>query len=168
MRIGIGYDAHRFVSGRKLILGGVEVPYEKGLEGHSDADVLLHAITDALLGAAGLGDIGKLFPDTDERYKGISSLLILKKVSELLKNNGYIIQNIDTVVVLQNPKIARFYDEMRANISEALGVPVEKVSIKATTTEKMGFEGRGEGVSAQAAVLLEDDTAKSLNTILKD
>ncbi len=156
MRIGIGFDAHRFVSGRKLILGGVEVPYEKGLEGHSDADVLSHAITDALLGAAGLGDIGKLFPDTDERYKGISSLLILKKVSELLKNNGYIIQNIDTVVVLQNPKIARFYDEMRANISEALGVPVEKVSIKATTTEKMGFEGRGEGVSAQAAVLLED------------
>ena len=156
MRIGIGCDAHRFVSGRKLILGGVEVPYEKGLEGHSDADVLSHAITDALLGAAGLGDIGKLFPDTDERYKGISSLLILKKVSELLKNNGYIIQNIDTVVVLQNPKIARFYDEMRANISEALGVPVEKVSIKATTTEKMGFEGRGEGVSAQAAVLLED------------
>ena len=156
MRIGIGCDAHRFVSGRKLILGGVEVPYEKGLEGHSDADVLSHAITDALLGAAGLGDIGKLFPDTDERYKGISSLLILKKVSELLKNNGYIIQNIDTVVVLQNPKIARFYDEMRANISEALGVPVEKVSIKGTTTEKMGFEGRGEGVSAQAAVLLED------------
>ena len=156
MRIGIGYDAHRFVSGRKLILGGVEVPYEKGLEGHSDADVLSHAIADALLGAAGLGDIGKLFPDTDERYKDVSSLLILKKISELLKNNGYIIQNIDTVVVLQNPKIARFYDEMRANISEALGVAVEKVSIKATTTEKMGFEGRGDGVSAQAAVLLAD------------
>ena len=156
MRIGIGYDAHRFVSGRKLILGGVEFPYEKVLEGHSDADVLSHAITDALLGAAGLGDIGRLFPDTNEQYKGISSLLILKKVSELLKKNGYIIQNIDTVVILQNPKIACFYDEMRANISEALGVPVEKVSIKATTTEKMGFEGRGEGVSAQAAVLLAD------------
>lgn len=154
MRTGIGYDAHRLVSGRKLILGGVEIPFNLGLEGHSDADVLSHAVADALLGAAGLGDIGQVFPDTDEQYKGISSLLILKKVSALLTENKYKIMNIDSVVIMQKPRISGYYDEMKINIGNALAINSSCVSVKATTTEKMGFEGQGEGISAQAVAFI--------------
>lgn len=148
MRVGVGYDVHRLVEGRKLILGGVDIPYEMGLLGHSDADVLLHAIKDALLGAAGLGDIGKHFPDTDPRYQGISSLLLLEQVGTLLKEKGFRPFNIDAVIVAQRPKLAPFMEEMRQNIASTLGMKAEYVNIKATTTEGLGFTGTGEGIAA--------------------
>lgn len=155
MRVGIGYDAHRLVEGRKLIIGGVHIPFEKGLLGHSDADVLAHAINDALLGAACLGDIGKHFPDTDPKYKDISSLVLMKRVAELLKNEGFGIVNIDSVIVAERPKFAPYIEKMRENIASALGIQKDKISIKATTTEGMGFEGRGEGISAKAICLIK-------------
>ena len=154
MRIGIGYDVHKLVEDRKLILGGVEIPYSKGLLGHSDADVLIHAIMDALLGALSLGDIGKHFPDNDNSYKGISSVLLLEKVCELIKNKGFVISNIDSVIIAQSPKLAPYIEQMRIIIAEALCTNIDDVSVKATTTERLGFEGNGEGISAQAICLL--------------
>ncbi|MBO4896929.1 MAG: 2-C-methyl-D-erythritol 2,4-cyclodiphosphate synthase [Clostridia bacterium] len=155
MRIGIGYDAHKFAENRKLILGGVEVPYEKGLLGVSDADVLLHAIMDALLGAAALGDIGKHFPPSDPKYLGISSIKLLNCVSQLLKENGFEIDNIDSIVIAEKPHISKFILQMRENIAKELSLDIANVSVKATTTEGMGFEGRGEGIAAQAVCLLK-------------
>lgn len=154
MRIGQGYDVHRLVPGRKLILGGVEIPYEKGLLGHSDADVLVHAIMDSLLGAAALGDIGKLFPDSDPKYKGADSLKLLEEVAEVLRKNGYEIGNIDATVVAQAPKLSPYIGKMRENIAKAAGVAADVVSVKATTEEGLGFSGRGEGVAAQAVSLI--------------
>lgn len=154
IRVGTGYDVHRLVPDRKLILGGIDIPFEKGLLGHSDADVLLHAIMDALLGAAALGDIGIHFPDKDDSYRGISSLILLAKVGELLHKEGYLIGNIDATVIAQMPKIAPYTDEMRTRISEALNIEKNKINIKGTTTEKLGFCGRGEAIAAQAAVLI--------------
>lgn len=154
MRIGQGYDVHRLVEGRKLILGGVEVPYEKGLLGHSDADVLVHAVMDALLGAAALGDIGQHFPDTDPRYKGISSIALLKEVGALLEAKGYVIENIDATVIAQRPKLAAYRPQMAENIAGALHLAVDQVSVKATTEEGLGFTGTGEGISSQAVALL--------------
>ena len=154
MRIGQGYDVHRLVEGRKLILGGVEIPYEKGLLGHSDADVLLHAVMDALLGAAALGDIGQHFPDSDERYKGISSVELLKEVGKILQENGYLIENIDSTVIAQRPKLLPYRPQMAKNIADALGLEPDQVSVKATTEEGLGFTGAGEGISAQAIALL--------------
>ncbi|HOB21037.1 MAG TPA: 2-C-methyl-D-erythritol 2,4-cyclodiphosphate synthase [Candidatus Atribacteria bacterium] len=155
MRIGMGYDVHRLVEGRQLIIGGVNIPYEKGLLGHSDADVLIHAIMDALLGAAALGDIGKHFPDTDERYRGISSLSLLEHVYKLLKDRNYRIVNIDATIIAQRPKMLPHIPAMRERIASALELDEDRVSIKATTTEGLGFTGRGEGIAAQAAVLIE-------------
>ena len=155
MRVGLGYDVHRLVEGRDLILGGVKIPYEKGLLGHSDADVLLHALTDALLGAAALGDIGRHFPDTDERYKGISSLILLEKAYTLVKERGYSLGNADMVLILQKPKLKEYIPFMEENIAEALSCEKERISVKATTEEGLGFTGQGEGVSAKAIVLLE-------------
>ena len=155
MRIGQGYDVHRLVEGRKLIIGGVDIPYEKGLLGHSDADVLLHAVMDALLGAAALGDIGQHFPDSDERYKGISSIALLKEVGKILQENGYMIENIDSTVIAQRPKLLPYRPQMSENIAAALGIEKEQVSVKATTEEGLGFTGTGEGISAQAIALLE-------------
>ena len=154
MRIGMGYDVHRLVEGRDLIMGGVKIPYEKGLLGHSDADVLLHAISDALLGAAALGDIGKHFPDTDPAYKGISSLILLSKVGELLENKGFLIENIDATIIAQAPKMRPYIDTMRENIAQALGIMTEQVNVKATTEEGLGFTGSGEGISSQAICML--------------
>ncbi len=154
MRIGMGYDVHKLVEDRKLILGGVEIPYEKGLLGHSDADVLVHAIMDALLGAAALGDIGKHFPDTDPEYKDISSILLLKHVKKLLEEHFYVIGNIDATVIAQKPKLAPYREEMVENIANALGISKNQISVKATTEEGLGFTGRGEGIAAQAIVLL--------------
>ena len=154
MRIGQGYDVHRLIEGRKLILGGVEIPYEKGLLGHSDADVLLHAVMDALLGAAALGDIGQHFPDSDERYKGISSVELLKDVGKILQENGYLIENIDSTVIAQRPKLLPYRPQMAKNIADALGIEPDQVSVKATTEEGLGFTGTGEGISAQAIALL--------------
>lgn len=154
MRIGMGYDVHRLAKDREMIIGGVKIPYEKGLLGHSDADVLLHAISDALLGAAALGDIGKHFPDTDMKYKGISSLILLKKVGELLEENFFFIENIDATIIAQAPKMRPYIDEMRQNIGDALGIDVSQVNVKATTEEGLGFTGQGEGISAQAICLL--------------
>lgn len=154
MRIGTGYDVHRLAEGRKCIIGGVEVPYEKGLLGHSDADVLLHAVMDALLGAAALGDIGKHFPDTDEAYRGISSVELLKKVGALLEEHTFLIENIDATIIAQAPKMRPHIDKMRENIAEALQIDLSQISVKATTEEGLGFTGRGEGISAQAACLL--------------
>lgn len=154
MRIGMGYDVHRLVEGRDLIMGGVKIPYEKGLLGHSDADVLLHAISDALLGAAALGDIGKHFPDSDPQYKGISSLLLLGKVGALLEENLYFIENIDATIIAQAPKMRPHIDKMRENIAEVLHLDVSQVNVKATTEEGLGFTGSGEGISAQAICLL--------------
>ena len=154
MRIGQGYDVQRLVEGRKLIIGGVDIPYEKGLLGHSDADVLLHAVMDALLGAAALGDIGQHFPDSDERYKGISSIALLKKVGKILQENGYMIENIDSTVIAQRPKLLPYRPQMAENIAAALGIEKEQVSVKATTEEGLGFTGTGEGISAQAIALL--------------
>jgi 2-C-methyl-D-erythritol 2,4-cyclodiphosphate synthase len=154
MRIGHGYDVHKLVENRKLILGGVDIPYEKGLLGHSDADVLLHAVMDALLGAAALGDIGKLFPDTDERFKGADSILLLKEVCRVIWENGYKIENIDSTVIAQKPKLKDYIISMRENIAEACGIELNQVSVKATTEEKLGFTGSGEGISAHAVVLI--------------
>ena len=154
MRIGMGYDVHRLVQDRKLIMGGVEIPYEKGLLGHSDADVLLHAIMDALLGAAALGDIGKHFPDTDPAYKGISSMKLLTHVGELLEENRFLIENIDATIIAQAPKMRPHIEQMRANIADALRIETEQVNVKATTEEGLGFTGAGEGISAQAICLL--------------
>ena len=153
-RIGHGYDVHRLVKGRKLILGGVEVPYEKGLLGHSDADVLTHAIMDALLGAAALGDIGKLFPDTDPAYKGADSLVLAKKVKEFIAQAGYEIGNVDATIIAQAPKLAPHIPEMRKKIASALGVKEEQISVKATTEEGLGFTGEGLGIAAHAICLL--------------
>lgn len=155
MRVGNGYDVHRFAQGRKLILGGVEVPHEKGLDGHSDADVLIHAIMDAMLGAAALGDIGQHFPDTDEAYRGISSIKLLRHTTALLEQNGYDVINIDSIITAQRPKLMTYLPQMRENIAEAAGMDAEAVSVKATTTERLGFEGREEGISAWAVVLIE-------------
>ncbi|MCQ2082015.1 MAG: 2-C-methyl-D-erythritol 2,4-cyclodiphosphate synthase [Lachnospiraceae bacterium] len=154
MRIGMGYDVHRLVEGRDLIMGGVKIPYEKGLLGHSDADVLLHAIMDALLGAAALGDIGKHFPDTDPQYKGISSILLLEKVGDLLNENLYFIENIDATIIAQAPKMRPYIDTMRENIAEALKLDIRQVNVKATTEEGLGFTGTGEGISSQAICML--------------
>ena len=154
MRIGQGYDVHKLVEGRDLILGGVMVPYEKGLLGHSDADVLVHAVMDALLGAAALGDIGQHFPDTDPKYKGISSIALLKEVGALLEKEGYIIENIDATIIAQRPKLAAYRPQMAKNIAEALHLEVNQVSVKATTEEGLGFTGSGEGISSQAITLL--------------
>ncbi|RHP44110.1 2-C-methyl-D-erythritol 2,4-cyclodiphosphate synthase [Clostridium sp. AF32-12BH] len=154
MRIGQGYDVHKLVEGRDLILGGVTVPYEKGLLGHSDADVLVHAVMDALLGAAALGDIGQHFPDTDPKYKGISSIALLKEVGALLEKEGYIIENIDATIIAQRPKLAAYRPQMAKNIAEALHLEVNQVSVKATTEEGLGFTGSGEGISSQAITLL--------------
>jgi 2-C-methyl-D-erythritol 2,4-cyclodiphosphate synthase len=154
MRIGMGYDVHKLVEGRKLILGGVEIPYEKGLLGHSDADVLVHAIMDALLGAAALGDIGKHFPDTDPQYEGISSILLLEHVGKLLEEHMYIIENIDATVIAQRPKLAPYREQMVENIAKALNISKSQVCVKATTEEGLGFTGRGEGISSQAITLL--------------
>ena len=155
MRIGTGYDVHRLTEGRKLILGGVDIPYEKGLLGHSDADVLVHAIMDALLGAAALGDIGRHFPDSDEKYKGADSLKILAHVAELLRNEHYLVGNIDATIVAQKPKLAPYLEQMEENIARVLEIEQNQINIKATTEEKLGFTGSGEGMSAQAAVLLQ-------------
>ncbi len=157
LRIGQGIDAHRLVEGRKLILCGAEIPYERGLLGHSDADVALHALMDALLGAAALGDIGRHFPDTDERYNGISSLLLLQKVREILSQHGFSPVNCDIAIIAQAPKLASYIFQMRHNIAEALRMPEDTVSVKATTTERMGYEGRGEGISAQAVAMIRKD-----------
>ena len=154
MRIGTGYDVHRLGHDRKLIIGGVEIPYEMGLVGHSDADVLLHAIMDALLGAAALGDIGKHFPDTDERYRGISSVKLLECVGKLLEQEHYIIENIDATIIAQAPKMRPYIDTMRENIAKTLEIEVSQVSVKATTEEGLGFTGRGEGISSIAVCLL--------------
>lgn len=154
MRIGHGYDAHRLTENRKLILGGVDIPYEKGLLGHSDADVLLHAISDALLGAAALGDIGKHFPDTDQKYKGADSLLLLKEVCRLLSEKGYKIENIDSTVIAQAPKLKPYIEQMRKNIAEVCNITIDQVNVKATTEEKLGFTGSGEGISAHAVCLI--------------
>jgi len=155
MRIGEGYDVHRLTENRKLIIGGVDIPYEKGLAGHSDADVLVHAIMDALLGAAALGDIGKLFPDNDPTYLGADSLVLLKHVSEYLTEKGYYIVNVDSTVVAQAPKLAPHIENMRKNIAKAAGVSVDDISVKATTEEKLGFTGSGEGIAAKAVCLIE-------------
>jgi len=154
IRFGFGYDVHRLVTNRKLILGGVEIPFVKGLIGHSDADVLCHALTDALLGAAALGDIGKHFPDTDPRFKDISSLVLLKHVGGLIRSNNYEIINLDTTLLLQQPKISSYVKRMRENISLALGLQLNQVSVKATTNEELGFIGMGEGAAAYAIVSL--------------
>ena len=155
MRIGHGYDVHRFAENRRLILGGVEIPFEYGLLGHSDADVLLHAISDALLGAAALGDIGKLFPDTDDRFLDADSLLLLAEVVRVLEENGYKIVNIDSTVIAQKPKLRGYIDTMRRNIAGACKIDVSQVSVKATTEEKLGFTGRLEGISAHSVCLIE-------------
>lgn len=154
MRIGHGYDVHKLVENRKLILGGVEIPFEKGLLGHSDADVLLHAISDSLLGALALGDIGKLFPDNDPQYEGADSLVLLQRVYEVVKEKGYEITNIDATVLAQRPKLRPYIDEMRANIANTLEVDVDRISVKATTEEGLGFTGKGEGIAAHCICLL--------------
>lgn len=154
-RIGHGYDVHRLREGRKLIIGGVEIPYELGLDGHSDADVLLHAVMDSLLGAAAFGDIGKMFPDDDDVYLGISSMHLLTRVAERIRDEGYSVSNIDATVVAQKPKLSGFIPEMCSNIAFALGIDPAQVNVKATTEEHLGFTGRGEGISAHAVCLIE-------------
>jgi len=155
MRIGIGYDIHRLVTDRKLTLGGVEIPFSKGLLGHSDADVLVHAVCDALLGAAGMGDIGLHFPDTDPRYKDVSSLVLLAEVNEMVRNQGFTIQNVDTIIFAENPKISPFRISMQQNLAAAIEVEPNCVNIKATTTEGLGIIGKGEGIGAMSVVLIE-------------
>ena len=155
LRIGHGYDVHRLTDGRALILGGVNIPYDKGLDGHSDADVLLHAVMDALLGAAALGDIGKLFPDSDDAYLNISSMVLLEKVAQALQEAGYAVVNIDATLIAQAPKIGPYRDEMRRNIASALALNVSQVNVKATTEEHLGFTGTGEGMAAHAVALIE-------------
>lgn len=159
MRVGMGYDVHRLVEERKLILGGVEIPYEKGLLGHSDADVLLHAIMDAMLGAAALGDIGRHFPDTDPAYKGADSMVLLQACCEKIRSAGYRVHNLDALICAQAPKMAPHIETMRANIARALALEVDAVNVKATTTERLGFVGDGSGISAYAVCLLEDADA---------
>lgn len=154
IRIGHGYDVHRLVENRKLIIGGVDIPYEKGLLGHSDADVLTHAVMDAVIGALALGDIGKLFPDTDEQYKGADSLMLARKVCDVMKERGYIIGNIDATLIAQAPKMAPHIDNMRKNLAAAFDTEFSNVSVKATTEEKLGFTGSGEGISAHAVCIL--------------
>ena len=156
MRIGHGYDVHRLVEGRDLILGGVKIDYEKGLLGHSDADVLLHAVSDALLGAAGLGDIGRHFPDTDPKYKGADSLMLLREVNLKISEKGYRVGNIDVTMIAQKPKLKDFIPQMEENIAAAVGVTADRVNVKATTEEKLGFTGTGEGMSCHAVCLLEE------------
>jgi len=160
LRVGLGYDVHALVEGRPLILGGVEIPHEKGLLGHSDADVLTHALMDALLGALALGDLGKHFPDTDERYRGISSLKLLGKIMELIEDKGYKVGNVDCIIAAQRPKLAPYIQQMRHNLAQALKTDQENVSVTATTTERLGFEGREEGISSQAIVCLVKDETK--------
>lgn len=155
MRIGLGFDVHQLVPDRKLWLGGVEIPHTLGLLGHSDADVLIHAICDAILGAAALGDIGQHFPDKDPQYKGIDSKILLQKCGELIREKGYHIENIDSIVVAQRPKIGPYIPQMRQTLADVLGLDIGQVSVKATTTEHLGFEGREEGISAQASVLID-------------
>lgn len=155
MRVGFGYDVHKLVEGRDCIICGVKIPYEKGLLGHSDADVALHALSDALLGAAALGDIGKHFPDTDDRFKGADSRVLLREVVCMIEDKGYKVGNVDVTIVAQRPKMAPYIDEMRKNIAEDLKTDTGNVNVKATTTEKLGFEGRGEGISATAVALIE-------------
>ncbi len=154
-RIGHGYDVHRLIEGRKLIIGGVEIPHEVGLLGHSDADVLLHAIMDSLLGAAALGDIGKLFPDNDNAFKDADSLILLERVGEVISEQGYAVTNIDSTIIAQAPKLAPFIMQMRENIAKALGTNIENISVKATTEEKLGFTGSKEGIAAHAVCLIE-------------
>lgn len=156
IRIGHGYDVHRFTEGRPLILGGVSIPHTKGLLGHSDADVLLHALMDAMLGALALGDIGKHFPDTDEAYRGANSLMLLKHVNQLVQKNGYCLHNADITVIAQEPKLAPYIQAMRATIAEAIGCPLNALSVKATTTEQLGFEGRREGISCHAVCIVKN------------
>lgn len=158
MRVGLGYDVHRLTEERDLVLGGVKIPYEKGLLGHSDADVLVHAIMDALLGAAALGDIGKHFPDSDERYKGISSILLLEQVGKLLEEHLYVIENIDATIIAQRPKMLPHIESMRENIAQALHIEIEQINVKATTEEGLGFTGSGEGISSQAICAIEKIT----------
>ena len=167
MRVGMGYDVHRLTEGRDLILGGVKIPYEKGLLGHSDADVLLHAIMDALLGAAALGDIGKHFPDTDEKYSGISSMKLLKHVAGLLEENLYIVENIGATIIAQKPKMRPHIAQMEENIASALGIERDRVNVKATTEEGLGFTGSGEGISAQAICALEKITNFSSTDVMQ-
>ncbi|AFS79309.1 2-C-methyl-D-erythritol 2,4-cyclodiphosphate synthase IspF [Gottschalkia acidurici 9a] len=154
MRIGIGYDVHKLVEGRKLILGGIEIQHEKGLLGHSDADVLVHAIMDGIIGALALGDIGKHFPDTDDKYKDICSMNLLEKVYDTMNEKGYIIGNIDCVIAAQRPKLSPYIQQIRESISKVLNTSLENINVKATTTEKLGFEGREEGISSQVVCLL--------------
>ena len=154
MRIGHGYDAHRLVAGRKLILGGVDVPHDLGLDGHSDADVLVHALMDAMLGAAALGDIGKLFPDSDAAYKGIDSMILLREVARVISEKGYTLGNADCTIIAQKPKLASYLPQMRQNIADVLGVDLDSISVKATTEERMGFTGSCEGIASHAVVLL--------------
>jgi len=156
MRIGQGFDAHALIAGRKLVIGGVEIPHEKGLAGHSDADVLIHAVCDALLGAAGLGDIGKHFPDSDARFKGIDSRKLLREVARLLKERGLKAANVDATIIAQVPKMAPHITAMRANLAADLGIAPDAVNVKAKTTEKLGFVGRGEGIAAEAVALIEE------------
>ena len=155
LRVGHGYDVHRLVSGRKLILGGVEIPFEKGLDGHSDADVLTHAVMDALLGACGLGDIGRHFPDTDERYRGISSLLLLDHVAALLRQQGYGVVNVDVTLIAQAPKVGPYRQQMVDNLATHIGISPEQINVKATTEEHLGFTGSGEGMACHAVALVE-------------
>lgn len=155
MRIGHGYDVHKLIEGRRLIVGGVEIPHTMGLLGHSDADVLLHAISDALLGACAMGDIGKLFPDTDDRWEGADSLVLLREVVKKINENGFYIENIDSTLIAQKPKMSPYIEQMRANIADACGVDISAVSVKATTEEKLGFTGREEGISAHAVTLIK-------------
>lgn len=165
MRVGLGYDVHRLVEDRKLILGGVEIPYEKGLLGHSDADVLLHAIMDALLGAAALGDIGKHFPDSDEKYKGISSIKLLEEVGKLLDEHLYVINNIDATVIAQRPKVGPYREQMIKNIANALKIDENLINVKATTEEGLGFTGNGEGISSQAIASISLATEQSYEAL---
>lgn len=165
MRVGMGYDVHRLVEGRALIVGGVEIPYEKGLLGHSDADVLLHAVMDALLGAAALGDIGTHFPDTDPRYKGASSLELLEKVGKLLEDNLYVIENIDATIIAQQPKMLPYREQMRENIARTLSLEIDQINVKATTEEGLGFTGSGEGISSQAVCALQSMKEYSYNPL---
>ncbi|MBS7193793.1 MAG: 2-C-methyl-D-erythritol 2,4-cyclodiphosphate synthase [Clostridiales bacterium] len=155
MRIGHGYDVHKLIEDRRLIVGGVEIPHTMGLLGHSDADVLLHAISDALLGACAMGDIGKLFPDTDDRWEGADSLVLLREVVKKINENGFYIENIDSTLIAQKPKMSPYIEQMRANIADACGVDISAVSVKATTEEKLGFTGREEGISAHAVALIK-------------
>ena len=168
MRVGMGYDVHKLVEGRKLILGGVEIPYEKGLLGHSDADVMLHAVMDALLGAAALGDIGLHFPDTDPKYKDASSIKLLEHVGGLLEENGYVIENIDATIIAQRPKMRPHIDQMRENMAKALKIDVDQINVKATTEEGLGFTGSGEGISSQAICAIEKFTNYSSVDVMEN